>query len=682
MRLNPSRSASFCIALILVLACVLSVSTSAQSPAKPATASARLQRVEETAFELPGKAGEAPVRLNLAELMKTFNVPGLSVAVIENYKIVDVKAYGVIEPGSNTPVTTKTLFQAGSISKPVAATGAMYLVQQGKLSLDEDVNQRLKTWKVPENEFTKTEKVTLRRIMSHTAGLTVHGFPGYDIDSPLPTLVQVLNGEKPANTDPIRVDTVPGTKERYSGGGVTIEQLLMMDVTGKQFPALMREFVLDKIGMSDSSYEQPLPPARAATTAGGAYADGKPVHGKWHIYPEMAAAGLWTTPTDLAKFAIEIALSKQGKANHILSQKTVEEMLKPVTDENGLGFFLDKNNPGEFGHGGADEGFQALLTMNAESGNGIAMMADSDNGISVMNQILRRVAQEYGWNFKAQADTGDDLFIISRLRGTPAALEEYDLLKSQDASKINEGTLNGLGYRLLYGGKETDAVEVFKKNVELYPQSGNVYDSLGEAYAKIGQRDLAIQNYEKSLQLDPKNNNAVEQLKKLKADGGQAMDPKVVQEEGFTVIGISARTTNAKEMTADGVIGPMWGRLMQQGLLAKIPNKTDQNIVAVYTDYASDHNGEYTFVLGARVTSDADVPAGMVAKKIPAGKFAVFTSEKGAAPKVVPELWMKINSLPQTATGGDRLYGADFEIYDQRAADPQNLQMDVYVGIK
>src|SRR5579872_919017 len=682
MRLNPSRCASFCIALILVLACVLSVSTSAQSPAKPATASARLQRVEETAFELPGKAGEAPVRLNLAELMKTFNVPGLSVAVIENYKIVDVKAYGVIEPGSNTPVTTKTLFQAGSISKPVAATGAMYLVQQGKLSLDEDVNQRLKTWKVPENEFTKTEKVTLRRIMSHTAGLTVHGFPGYDIDSPLPTLVQVLNGEKPANTDPIRVDTVPGTKERYSGGGVTIEQLLMMDVTGKQFPALMREFVLDKIGMSDSSYEQPLPPARAATTAGGAYADGKPVHGKWHIYPEMAAAGLWTTPTDLAKFAIEIALSKQGKANHILSQKTVEEMLKPVTDENGLGFFLDKNNPGEFGHGGADEGFQALLTMNAESGNGIAMMADSDNGISVMNQILRRVAQEYGWNFKAQADTGDDLFIISRLRGTPAALEEYDLLKSQDASKINEGTLNGLGYRLLYGGKETDAVEVFKKNVELYPQSGNVYDSLGEAYAKIGQRDLAIQNYEKSLQLDPKNNNAVEQLKKLKADGGLAMDPKVVQEEGFTVIGISARTTNAKEMTADGVIGPMWGRLMQQGLLAKIPNKTDQNIVAVYTDYASDHNGEYTFVLGARVTSDADVPAGMVAKKIPAGKFAVFTSEKGAAPKVVPELWMKINSLPQTATGGDRLYGADFEIYDQRAADPQNLQMDVYVGIK
>lgn len=164
--------------------------------------------------------------------------------------------------------------------------------------------------------------------------------------------------------------------------------------------------------------------------------------------------------------------------------------------------------------------------------------------------------------------------------------------------------------------------------------------------------------------------------------GDASMSPKVVQEEGFTVIGISARTTNAKEMTADGVIGPLWGRLMQQNLLAKIPHKADQNTVAVYTDYASDHNGEYTFVLGARVTSDADIPAGMVVKKIPAGKFAVFTSEKGPAPKVVPELWMKINSLPKSATGGDRLYRADFEIYDKRAADPQNLQMDVYIGIK
>src|SRR5206468_10781216 len=164
---------------------------------------------------------------------KLYKDPGLTVAVIDGYKIAWTKAYGTTELGGKAPVTTKTLFQAGSISKPVAATGMLALVQAGKLSLDEDVNVKLKTWKVPENEFTKEQKVTLRRLMSHTGGLTVHGFPGYDVDAPTPTLAQIFNGEKPANTAPIRVDILPGTQERYSGGGITIEQQLMMDVTGK-----------------------------------------------------------------------------------------------------------------------------------------------------------------------------------------------------------------------------------------------------------------------------------------------------------------------------------------------------------------------------------------------------------------------------------------------------------------
>jgi CubicO group peptidase (beta-lactamase class C family)/predicted transcriptional regulator YdeE len=671
------------ISLICVGAFANPANMSAPARSKDSDHGARLQRVEQSAVELPSVPGKAPLKLSLAELMKLYNVPGLTLAVIENYKIVDTKAYGVIAPGSTTPVTARTLFQAGSISKPVAATGALSLVEQGKLSLDENVNDKLKSWKVPDNEFTATQKVTLRRLMSHTAGLTVHGFPGYDVDAPVPTLVQIFNGEKPANTAPIRVDITPGTKERYSGGGVTIEQQLMIDVTGKPFPALMRELVLDKIGMSDSSYEQPLPAARAAMTAVGTYMDGKPVHGKWHIYPEMAAAGLWTTPTDLAKFAIEIALSKQGKSNRVLSEKMTREMLTPVLDQAGLGLFVDKDNPGQFGHNGADEGFQALLTMNAETGNGAALMANSDNGISVMSAVLRRVAKEYAWNYKMQDDNGEKLFLLAKLQGTGAALQSYDEMKKSGAAdaKTLEAMLNSLGYRLLYSGKESDAVQVFQKNVQEYPQSSNVYDSLGEAYMKVGKKDLAIQNYEKSLQMDPKNTNAVERLKKLKGEGAGG-EAKVVEQPGFTVVGIAARTINAREMTADGVIGKQWARLMQDGVLTKIPNKADQSIVAVYTDYASDHNGEYTYLLGARVTSDGDVPAGMVAKKIPGGRFAVFTSEKGPAPTVVPETWMKINSLPKSATGGDRVYQADYEVYDERAMDPHNLQVDVYVGIR
>jgi predicted transcriptional regulator YdeE len=166
------------------------------------------------------------------------------------------------------------------------------------------------------------------------------------------------------------------------------------------------------------------------------------------------------------------------------------------------------------------------------------------------------------------------------------------------------------------------------------------------------------------------------------SSGDKLFDPHVVQQEGFTVIGISARTNNARETAADGVIGKQWARFMQEGILAEIPNKVDHSIVAVYTDYARDHNGDYTFVLGAKVSSSANVPEGMIAKKIPAGRYAVFTSDKGPGPKVVPALWMKINSLPESAIGGARAYRADFEIYDERAADPQNLQVDVYVGIR
>jgi CubicO group peptidase (beta-lactamase class C family) len=479
----------------------------------------RIRNIESIAVDIPMGEKQSPIRLSLAALMELYKVPALSIAVIDDYKIVWAKGYGTIGTGATSPVTTKTLFQAGSISKPVAATGALYLVEQGKLSLDEDVNRKLKTWKVPENEFTKEQKVTLRRLMSHTAGLTVHGFPGYDVDAPLPTLVQIFKGEKPANTAPIQVDLVPGTQQRYSGGGVTIEQQLMMDVTGKPFPALLRENVLDKIGMSDSSYEQPLPPARATMTANGTYADGKPVHGKWHIYPEMAAAGLWTTPTDLAKFAIEIAQSRRGKSNRVLSQKMAEEMLTEVKDGAGLGFFVEKDNPGQFGHNGADEGFQALLTMNSESGKGVAIMADSDNGINVANFVLRSVAKEYAWNYKFGGEM-PALVIIARVRGMQAALDQYTKLKSAGElqGEHAEGALNQLGYTLLYSmpGHEQDAITVFQRNVQEFPASSNVYDSLGEAYVVAGQKDLAIANYEKSLQLNPKNQNAVEHLKELR----------------------------------------------------------------------------------------------------------------------------------------------------------------------
>src|SRR5580765_5903995 len=254
---------SVCFVLISAALLSLAVTVQAQSKSRPvhknADLATRIERVENGIPPIPISGSESPMQPNLEKLMELYKCPGLSVAVVDNFKIAWAKAYGVTESGSSTPVTVHTLFQAGSISKPVAATGTLSLVEHGKLSLDENVNAKLKSWQVPDNEFTKDQKVTLRRILSHSAGLTVHGFPGYEVGSTIPTLVEIFNGEPPANTAPIRVDIVPGTKFRYSGGGVTIEQQLVMDVTGKPFPQFMHETVLAKIGMNESSYEQPLP---------------------------------------------------------------------------------------------------------------------------------------------------------------------------------------------------------------------------------------------------------------------------------------------------------------------------------------------------------------------------------------------------------------------------------------
>lgn len=511
--------------MALVLACGF---TMAQTTSPPQSRELTPQTV---VLSVPLGGNQAPLEMTIEQLMDTFKVPGLSVAVIDNYKIAWAKGFGVTESGGSKPVTTHTLFQAGSISKPVAAAGALWLVEHGKLSLDEDVNQKLKTWKVPENEFTVAQKVTLRRLMSHSAGLTVHGFPGYAVGEPVPTLVQIFNGDKPANTAPIRVDFVPGTKMRYSGGGVTIEQQLVMDVTGKPFPELMRETVLEKAGMTDSTYQQPIPPARAALTATGTYSDGKAVTGRWHIYPEMAAAGLWTTPTDLAKFAIEIALSKQGKANHILSEKMTREMLTPQIQAEGegngsvgLAFFLGPQAPDEFGHNGADEGFQANLVMFADSGQGLAIMGNSDAFFIVAPYVMEAVAKAYGWKHgDMQHSAGDLLMLLESSKDTQAALDMYRQIKAGAVPgyEVDEPALNTLGYHLMRQNKIDDAIKVFELNVEEYPKGWNCYDSLAEGYMVAGKTELAIQYYEKSLELNPQNTNGAEMLKKLRGENAK-----------------------------------------------------------------------------------------------------------------------------------------------------------------
>jgi CubicO group peptidase (beta-lactamase class C family) len=334
---------------------------------------------------------------SLADRMRFHHVEGVSIAVIRDSKIEWAKGYGMADAEAKQAVTAATLFQAGSISKPVAAMGALVLVQDGKLTLDGDINRFLKDWKVPANAHTAKRPVTLEGLLSHTAGLTVHGFPGYAAGAPVPTLPQILDGAPPANTVAVRADLDPGAQFRYSGGGYTVAQLAMTDVTGQPFPALMQRLVLGPLAMKASTYDQPLPAARVPEAAAGYYADGKPVAGKRHVYPEMAAAGLWTTPSDLARFAIGLQKMLAGGKGP-LTQSMAQNMITPRKDGYALGFGVEGEGRAQyFRHGGADEGFQALLVASTNRGYGAVVMTNSDAGFHLMNEIVRAIAAVYFW---------------------------------------------------------------------------------------------------------------------------------------------------------------------------------------------------------------------------------------------------------------------------------------------
>jgi CubicO group peptidase (beta-lactamase class C family) len=588
------------ISLVLALAQI----AFGQSPAQ-----SRIERVEKGL--LPAVLIKGEPGWTIQDRMKFYKVPGVSVAVIRDFKIDWAKAYGVKDIETNEPVTTETLFQAGSISKPVAAMAALKKVEQGKIALDEDINKKLTTWKLPDNEFTAKKKVTLANLLSHTGGLTVHGFPGYAPGEKIPTLSQILDGAPPANTPAVRVDFEPGTRFRYSGGGVTIAQLAIMDIEKKPYPQIAQETVLGPLNMTNSTYQQPLPDDKRKKAATGYRGNGKEVAGKIHVYPEMAAAGLWTTPSDLAKFAIESQLSLVGKSNKVLSKEMTAKMTTPflASEPTGLGFFSEKHGAATyFGHGGADEGFRAQLLVHRDKGYGAVVMVNSDNG-QIMNEIIRSIAREYDWEdylpqprevVSVDTSTLDEYtgrFLINpdrvltvtqqggRLYAQPTASPKFELFPvsenefvrkdaeitytfartggkidrikvkfteggseaprmERDAmvpyeqlmegklaeaiegyrkikkdkplnAAVQEARLNDLGYSLLQNRRISEAIAIFKVNVELYPESSNVYDSLGEAFLANGDKELAAINYKKALELDPHNENAANILKKL-----------------------------------------------------------------------------------------------------------------------------------------------------------------------
>lgn len=398
----PSSTRSFLrsiIAVSIILFCFCSCKSVRQIPPSGLDDTAieqNIQRIQNGLLPRVLIEGEPIQKTKLEDRMAELRVPGVSIAVIHNGKIEWARGFGVMEKGGPS-VTPDTLFQAGSISKPVASMAALRLVESGKIDLDTDINQYLKSWQVPSNTFTQQADVTIRRLLSHTAGMTVNGFSGYPTDALIPSLVQILNGEKPANSLPIVVDTVPGKIWRYSGGGYEVMQLSLQDITGKTFPELMKEMVLDPVGMTQSTFEQPLPSDRLEEAVTPYLQNGQPVRGGAHVFPEMAANGLWTTPLDLAKFAINIQEALSGKTEKVLSQEMAGMMTTSVLNNYGLGLMIggSKSNP-YFSHGGGNVGFWSNLIV-YNNGDGAVIMTNSDTGGLLLEEILRAIAYEYNW---------------------------------------------------------------------------------------------------------------------------------------------------------------------------------------------------------------------------------------------------------------------------------------------
>jgi CubicO group peptidase (beta-lactamase class C family) len=383
--------------LAVIIISQLSCTSSTQDKKYPVDIEEKIKQVENNL------AGWVQIGYNdrwtLSERMKKYGINGVSIAVIHNYNIEWARGYGFADVSEKRPVTGATLFQAASISKSLNSLGVLKLVQEKKLDLDSDINNYLVSWKFPYDDKSNNKKITLMNLLSHTGGLTVHGFPGYAKGDTLPVLQQILDGQKPANTAAVRSLDEPGKNVNYSGGGTTITQLIVTDVTHQPYETYMKNNVLDPLGMTASSYAQPPEKGKKKLLATGYYANGKEVTGKYHIYPEQAAAGLWTNPTDLCKYIIETQLSYNGKSSKVLTPEMTRLRLAPVLEDAALGTFVNSRVTGSykyFNHNGGNEGFSCTSIGCRDSGEGVVIMTNSDNS-AILEEIANSVATVYKW---------------------------------------------------------------------------------------------------------------------------------------------------------------------------------------------------------------------------------------------------------------------------------------------
>ncbi len=335
----------------------------------------------------------------LAERMAEYGIPGISVAVLRDGELAWARGFGVKLVGSGDEVDAETVFSVGSVSKVGAAATTLRLVDEGRLDLDVDVDDYLTSWQIPQNDFTDTSPVTLRRLLSHTAGTTVHGFADFQPHEALPTTVQILESSGPAKNPPVLVDTEPGTLWRYSGGGTTIEQLVIEDVTEMPFPEAARVHVFEPLGMSRSTYENPISASHGNIARAHDFR-GQPaaLPRGWEAMPETAASGLWTSPSDYARLLIAFRESWLGESE-FLSQPLAQDLMTEVPPGNfGLGPILEGEGPTRnYSHGGANNSYKALFMVFLESGDGAVVFTNGTRGQLLIDEVMAALAATEGW---------------------------------------------------------------------------------------------------------------------------------------------------------------------------------------------------------------------------------------------------------------------------------------------
>lgn len=492
--------------LPLLLVLLLSISLTAQKGPK---------EIEQFVYELDQ---------TIPQLLTEFIVPGAAIALIENGNVILLKGYGYADIEKGTEVTSTTGFNIGSISKTFTAWGVMKLVQEGRIDLDAPAERYLTRWHIPPSEFD-SEKVTIRRLLSHTAGLSLHGYPGWSSKDDLPTIEASLNG---TNNGPGRVEIImePGTKWKYSGGGFTILQLIIEEVTGLKFEDYMQTQILDPLGMTHSSFTINERIWKASSLEYDNF--GEVID--FEFFTAKAAAGFHTTLEDFTKFAQACLYANYDQKEHpqVLAASYLQQMMEPAPASNGiygLGFQIDSmkgTNMVLAGHGGANAGWHSIFRVNPTTNDGFIVITNGGAGHNIYRQLYCEWLQ---WKTGESEEHGCDLSpsIANKLKqrvdqeGIGQIASYYTTLKEHEADRYNfsEDQLNQLGYHYLNHDKVDYALAIFKINVDAFPQSSNVYDSYGEALLKQGNREGAIENYLKSVELNPANEGGINALKQL-----------------------------------------------------------------------------------------------------------------------------------------------------------------------